>query len=150
MERLSMNLMREINLDDQKAVHIQPGGENELFYSNNSQEFRCIGHLRFDVDSCGKLWSMWNPHRAAQKYNRQPFKDEFDSLVNALRVRLYAKPHRVTATLAEMGIPCIEQDRRYYGFHVDTDDYSYYVRIFPYAGDYSYIYCYARHEEAVE
>ena len=129
---------------------IQPGGENELFYSNNSQEFRCIGHLRFDVDGCGKLWSMWNPHRAAQKHNRQPFKDEFDSLVSALRARLYAKPHRVTVTLAEMGIPCIDESRYYYGFHVDTDDYSYYARIFPLAGDYSYIYCYARHEEAME
>ena len=129
---------------------IQPGGENELFYSNSSQEFRCIGHLRFDVDTCGKIWSMWNPHRAAQKYNRPPFKEEFDALVNALRTRLYREPDRAAAVLAEMGIPCIEQARRYYGFHIDTDEYSYYARIFPCAGDYSYIYCYSRREAADE
>lgn len=129
---------------------IQPGGEKELFYSNSSQEFRCIGHLRFDVDGCGKLWSMWNPHRAAQKHNRQPFKDEFDMLVNALWQRLFCKPQRVAVTLAEMGIPCIDESRRYYGFHVQTSAYSYYARIIPCAGDYSYIYCYAQHEEETE
>lgn len=139
------------NLEFQgKVFTILPGGEHELFYSNNSQEFRCIGHIRFDVDTCGKLWSMWNPHRAAQKYNRPPFKDEFDALVNALQRRVFSKPKRIAAALAELKVPCIEQDRRYYGFHVDTDDYSYYARIFPYAGDYSYIYCYARHEEEKE
>lgn len=130
----------------QQTFTIHSGGENELFYSNSSQEFRCIGHLRFDVDSCGKLWSSWNPHRVAQKYNRQPFKDEFDVLVNALQRRLFNKPKRIAAMLAELGVPCMDQNSRYYGFHIDTDDYAYYVRIFPNSGDYSYIYCYARKE----
>lgn len=134
-----------------KTVLIQPGGEKELFYSNNSQEFRCIGHMRFDVDNSGKLWTMWNPHRAAQKYNRQPFRGEFDALVNALQRRLFSKPKRIAAALAELKIPCMAEDRRYYGFHIDTDDYSYYVRVFPYiGGDYSYIYCYARHEKETD
>ena len=131
-----------------KTVLIQPGGKTELFYSNNSQEFRCIGHMRFDVDSGGKLWTMWNPHRAAQKYNRQPFKDEFDALVNALQRRLFSKPKRIAAMLAELGVPCMDQNSRYYGFHIETDDYAYYARIFPGSGDYSYIYCYARKEAA--
>ena len=57
-----------------KTLAIQPGGDTALFYSDSASEAQCIGHLRFDVDSSGKLWSSWWPHQAAQKYNRQPFK----------------------------------------------------------------------------
>ena len=135
-----------LEIGTNRYVEIHPGGERELFYSNNSQEFRCIGHIRFDVDTCGKLWSLWEPHRAVQKYNRQPFKDEFDAIVNGLQRRLYSKPGRTLARLTEMGITCMDRSRHYYGFHIDTEDYSYYARIFPYPGDYSYIYCYSRKE----
>lgn len=125
---------------------IHPGGEHELFYSNSAAEARCIGHMRFDVDSCGKLWASWWPHQAAQKYNRQPFKDEFDDITNALQRKVFSQPKQILRILTEMGVPIIDESRRYYGFHIDTEAYSDYFRIFPYPGDYSYCYCYVRGE----
>lgn len=123
-------------------VVIQPGGDAAFFYSDSASEAQCIGHLRFDVDSRGKLWSSWWPHQAAQKYNRQPFKDEFDTLVNALQRELFSQPDQIMQSLIDMQIPCMDEASRYYGFHIDTEDYSYYFRVFPGKGDYSYCYCY--------
>ena len=139
----AMNNPRSMALGD-KTIAIQPGGENELFYSNNSQEYRCIGHLRFDVDGCGKLWTSWWPHGAAQKHNREPFKSEFDALINALQREVFKKPDKIPVMLSKFGIPCMEADRRYHAFHIDTDLYSYYFRVYPGKGDYSYCYCYVR------
>ena len=127
-----------------KELHIQLEGEHELFFSGSTAEERCIGHLRFDVDTCGKLWSSWQPHQAAQKYNRQPFKDEFDAIMNALQRRMFNNPKQIMRVLLDMQIPVIDEERHYYGFRVDTEAYSYYLRIFPYPGDYSYCYCYVR------
>ena len=92
------------------------------------------------------LWSSWWPHQAAQRHNRQPFKDEFDAIVNALQRRVFSKPKRIPDALLDLGIPVIEEGSHYHGFHIDTDAYSYYFRIFPYPGDYSYCYCYVRDE----
>ena len=136
-----------LDLGGDKTVAILLGGDKALFYSNNSAEARCIGHLRFDVDTSGKLWSSWWPHQAAQKYNRQPFKDEFDAIVNALQRRVFSKPKQILHELLDMQIPLIEEERRYHGFYIDTEAYSYYFRIFPYPGDYSYCYCYVRGEQ---
>lgn len=130
-----------------KELHIQPGGERELFYSNNAAEERCIGHIRFDVDACGKLWSNWQPHQAAQKHNCQPFKDEFDAVMNALQRQVFSNPKQILRAMLDMRIPMIDAERHYYGFHIDTEGYSYYFRIFPYPGDYSYCYCYVRGEK---
>ena len=128
-----------------RELPIQSGGKSELFYSNSSAEPRCIGHLRFDVDTCGKLWSSWWPHQAAQKHNRTPFRDEFDAVMNALQREIFTKPDRILQALIDRGVPVIP-DSRCYGFHIDTDAYSYYVRVYPFPGDYSYSYCYVRGE----
>ena len=131
------------------TLHIQPGGEGQLFYSNSAAEERCIGHMRFDVDACGKLWSSWQPHQAAHKFNRQPFKDEFYAIMNALQRRVFSQPKHILPVLLDMRIPVFGAERHYYGFHIDTEAYSYYFRIFPYPGDYSY--CYVRGgEQALE
>ncbi len=127
-----------------KTVRILPGGETELFYSNSTAEEKCIGHLRIDVDGYGKLWTSWWPHSAAQKHNREPFKAEFNALINALQRELFKKPEKLPAILRELNFPLMNADRRYYGFHIDTGFYSYYFRVFPGKGDYSYCYCYER------
>ena len=125
--------MSQLTLDpvSGKTVELLPRGERELFYCNSTAESRCIGHLRFDVDACGKLWSSWWPHQAAQKHNRQPFKNELDAIVNALQRRVFSKPKRIPGTLLDLGIPVIEEGSQYHGFHIDTDAYCYYFRIFP-------------------
>ena len=127
-----------------KTAQILPGGETELFYSNSTAEEKCVGHLRIDVDGCGKLWTSWWPHSAAQKHNREPFKIEFDALISTLQRELFKKPEKMAAILRELNVPLMNADRHYYGFHIDTDFYSYYFRVFPSKGDYSYCYCYVR------
>jgi len=135
-----------LDLGGGKTVAILLGGDKAFFYSDSPAEARCIGSLRFDVDTGGKLWSSWWPHSAAQKHNRQPFKDEFDSIVNAVQRRVFSKPKQIQRALLDLEIPVISEERHYYGFHIDTESYSYYFRIFPYPGDYSYCYCYVRGE----
>lgn len=130
-----------------KTLRIQPGGENELFYSESRLEKACIGHLRIDVDGCGKLWTSWWPHSAAQKYNRPPFRAEFDALINALQRELFRDQAKISGILSGIGVARME-DERYYVFHIETDDYRYYFRVYPGKGDYSYCYCYAKEGEA--
>ena len=129
-----------------KTLRIQSGGENELFYSESRQEKACIGHLRIDVDGCGKLWTSWWPHSAAQKYNRLPFRAEFDALINALQRELFRDQAKISGILSGIGVARME-DERYYVFHIETDDYRYYFRVYPGKGDYSYCYCYAKEGE---
>ena len=142
---MSGDLTIQVRTDDDRTLRVLPGGEHELFYSNSVAEARCIGSLRFDVDSTGKLWSSWWPHQAAQKHNRPPFRDEFDAVMNALQRNIFAKSDRILQALIDRGVPVIP-DSRCYGFHIDTDAYSYYVRVYPFPGDYSYCYCYVRGE----
>lgn len=144
-----MNRIFTIGIDrhTNKTVHIQPGGDNELFYSNSSAEARCIGSLRMDADNYGKLWTSWWPHSAAQKYNRDPFKSEFNALINAIQQTLFCDPSKIQSVMMELGIPCLDADQRYRFFHIDTGAYSYYFRVYPGKGDYSYCYCYAKEGE---
>ena len=121
---------------------------NKLILKCESRlEKACIGHLRIDVDGCGKLWTSWWPHSAAQKYNRPPFRAEFDALINALQRELFRDQAKISGILSGIGIPRME-DGRYYGFNIETDDYRYYFRVYPGKGDYSYCYCYAKEGES--
>lgn len=131
-------------LAEGRSVTILPGGDAELFYSNSTAEGRCIGHLRLDVDSCGKLWTSWWPHEGGRQYNREPFRREFDAMINALQRGLFSKPRQILGKLLQLGIPSLDGDVRYRFFHIDTDACSYYFRVYPGNGDYSYCYCYAR------
>lgn len=137
-----MSQMITVDSPERKALVIQPGGIKTLFYSNSAAESRCIGHLRFDVDSSGKFWTSWWPHGAAQSQNRPPFKEEFDGIINALQRDLFCQQDEIRKNMIDRKIPVIDPDRSYYGFHIDSEAYSYYFRISPRAHDYSYCYCY--------
>ena len=143
-----MNATIEIKTDSEtvQKLLIQPGGDKALFYSGGPSPERLIGHLRMNADNYGKLWTSWWPHEAAQKYNREPFKSEFDALINALQRELFCQPETMMSKLLSLGIPSLDDDKRYRFFHVDTEAYSYYFRVYPGKGDYSYCYCYVRGE----
>lgn len=140
-----MNLTLTIDRHANKTVRIIPGGDTALFYNNSAAEERCIGHLRMDADNCGKLWTSWWPHSAAQKHNREPFRSEFDALINALYRELFSQPEKMMGWLRN--IPSLDTDERYRFFHIDTGVYSYYSRVCPGKGDYSYCYCYVNGED---
>lgn len=137
-----MNLTLTVDRHVKKTVRITPGGDTALFYSNSAAEERCIGHLRMDADNCGKLWTSWWPHSAAQKHNREPFRSEFNVLINTLQRELFSKPEKMLTVLTGLAIPSLDNDQHYRFFHINTGAYSYYFRVYPGKGDYSYCYCY--------
>ena len=81
------------------------------------------------MDGCGKLWTSWWPHNAAQKYNRPPFRASFDALINALQREMFRDQAKISGILSGIGVTRME-DERYYVFHIETDDYRYYFRVY--------------------
>lgn len=128
---------------------LQPGGNEELFYSQSGHEAQCIGHLRGDFGRDGdEFWTTWWPHEAHDQ-NTSEFKQEFQGLMNTLRtgvlknlpaMRKYLKGH--PAPLTE------DAGHTSHGYHIQTTHYAYYLRCTPAVGDYNfYLYCYAKGDE---
>lgn len=109
----------------------------------------CIGHLRGDMGSTGEqFYSSWDDHQGQLK--TQEFKDEFDAVINALR---FDEAHDgVLANRRALANYCWHHpDSRLvpgedaFGFRLDTENYSYMIRLNPNRGMYNiYCYCYQR------
>ena len=109
----------------------------------------CIGHLRGDMGSSGEqFYSSWDDHQGQLK--TQEFKDEFDAVINALR---FEEAHGgVLASRRSLANYCWDHpDSRMvpgeddFGFRLDTENYSYMIRLNPNRGMYNiYCYCYQR------
>ena len=123
-----------------------PPEQRDWLYSDSAKDAErgCIGHLRFDTGSSGReFWTSWWPHNEA--LNRQPFKKELDQVVNTLR-----KKGNPLADLRSMIRFCgehgneaaLSRDFRSFGFRIETESHEYLLRLTPFRGDYSYIYCY--------
>ncbi len=120
--------------------------EDFLFYSNDKrdQELGCIGHLRGDFGEGKGFWTTWWEHQSELK--TQEFREQFDIFVNALRDQGILKDRQ------SMSIYCHEHPEAkmkdawhpdLYGFRAKYGKYRFYLRCFPYSGDYNfYIYCY--------
>ena len=102
-----MNLTLTVDRHVKKTVRITPGGDTALFYSNSAAEERCIGHLRMDADNCGKLWTSWWPHSAAQKHNGSRLSAE--SIAN-VRKLIAAKAPLIKLALELDELPIEEED----------------------------------------
>ncbi len=123
-----------------------PTEQRDWLYSDSAKDAErgCIGHLRFDTGSSGKeFWTSWWPHNEA--LNRQPFKKELDQVVNTLRKKgnplsdLYSMIHFCGEHGNEAAL---SEDFRSFGFKIETQSHEYLLRLTPFRGDYSYIYCY--------
>ena len=125
---------------------LQETGKDEefLFFSGNTEDQACIGHLRGDFGSGTEFWTTWWDHNVELK--GQEFKDELDAVVNALRkdgplknlssMERYCRSHAQARMSPQSGTD-------YYGFRVDTEKHCYYLRFLPQRGNYNfYIYCY--------
>ena len=109
----------------------------------------CIGHLRGDMGSTGEqFYSSWDDHQGQLK--TQEFKDEFDAVINALRFdEAYGG---VLVSRKALANYCWDHpDSRMvsgeddFGFRLDTENYSYMIRLNPNRGMYNiYCYCYQR------
>lgn len=107
-----------------------------------------IGFIRADFGSGKEFWSSWNEFSSSRKTSE--FAKELDTVINALRfdekyngilkdidsLARYCWSHKDTA---------YEDGRNNYGVRIDTDKYSYLMRLIPTRGDYNvYCYCYQK------
>lgn len=135
--------------------------EQMYSYTQSSQimgQTGCIGHLRADMDSDGNgFFSTWDDHRGYLKTDA--FKAEFDAVINRLRfgpsdINGIRHPDEETflANRSTLSQYCWSQPSarmegadENYGFRVDTDAYTYMMRLNPNKGVYNlYCYCYRR------
>ena len=109
----------------------------------------CIGHLRVDLDSNGQgFYTTWDDHRP--ELNSPEFKQEFDEVISALREQeisgCFLKDRDSLKNFcSQFPEAKMTEDGREYGFRLDTDNYSYMMRLNPNRGEYAaYIYAYER------
>ena len=141
-------------------IRVATKEEYDYAYTQSSQimeQTRCIGHLKAEIDYHEGFFSTWDNHCAHLKTDS--FKSEFDELINRFRWgRGEEKGYRHEdedcfltdcSTLsrycwshpsANMGA-----DSDNYCFRVDSDEYTYIMRLNPHTGIYNlYCYCYCK------
>lgn len=130
---------------ERKGAYYTPTKEEfELFYSGNSRESDCVGHLRgyFEDD---RLITQWDPHDGEYHVSMRQFADDLNVLMAELRKGALSSPGNAEAT-ARCGSK-LEDGWGYafYGHKLQTEHYDFYLRIpVPVGGNYIYIYCYKR------
>lgn len=144
-------------------IQIRPATpmEGMYTYTQSSQiqgQTGCIGHLRADMDSNGGgFFSSWDNHRGYLKTDR--FKEEFDQVINRLRFgtrdengECHIDDFCFLKNRNQLSRYCrshpsarMQTEEEYYGFRVDTENYTYMMRLNPNKGVYNlYCYCYMR------
>ena len=141
-DNLRINI-RAMTPDERGFAYTQP----DLFETSG-----CIGHLRVDMGNTGtQFFSSWDDHKADLK--TAEFKNEFDAVINALRND--TEYGGILASRTALASYCLRQPEslyengREYGFRVDTDKYSYLLRLNPNRGEYA-AYCYAYEKEKLD
>ena len=134
-------------IDYEKRAMIE--AEDKYTFRQSSQissQTGLIGYLRTDMDTDGNgFFSSWNDYRKDLKTDE--FKQEFDEVINSLREEGDILHNRKDLayycyTNPQSKMPT-EQD--YYGVRVDTDKYTYLLRLNPNKGEYNlYCYCYVK------
>jgi hypothetical protein len=127
-----------------------------LFYSGSSEENvqrGCIGHLRGDFGRSGEeFWMTW--FTRGSPLQTPDFEAELGKVMQTIG------DHGVLKSRKDMLRFCSQHPEArikgawstdVYGFCTQTPEHRYYLRCFPFAGDYNfYVYCYARPERLTE
>lgn len=110
-----------------------------------------IGFLRADMDTSGEgFFSSWNDNTNNPQNKTEKFKEEFDEVINTLRFdESYGGMLKNRSALRKF---CWAQpemkmsgDRDDFAVRVNTEKYSYMMRLNPNKGEYNlYCYCYRR------
>ena len=112
-----------------------------------SMQTGLIGYLRADFGSAGnEFWTTWNDFRKDLKTD--DFKKEFDLVINSYRFgdgEFLSGRSTMSKFCYEHPESSYEDDRNQYGVRVDTERYSYLMRLNPNRGEYNlYCYCYQK------
>ena len=134
-------------IDYEKRAMIE--AEDKYTFRQSSQissQTGLIGYLRADMDTDGNgFFSSWNDYRKDLKTDE--FKQEFDEVINSLR-----EEGDILHNRKDLAYYCytnpqskMETEQDYYGVRVDTDKYTYLLRLNPNKGEYNlYCYCYVK------
>ena len=139
-------------------LNLNPMSKLEQQYSYSHGEAvdaatRCLGHLRGDMGSTVKAFHFtWCDHCGELK--TPAFKSEFDDVINALRFdEAY---HGILSSRSAMSSYCYKHPEcsygagvREHGIRIDTENYSYLLRLNPSPGEYNF-YCYCYEKEALD
>lgn len=111
-----------------------------------SSQTGLIGYLRADMGTDGNgFFSSWNDWN--QELKTDAFKQEFDDMINSLREEgdiLHSREALAKYCDSNPQSKMTGQ-RSSYGVRIDTEQYTYLLRLYPYQGDYNlYCYCYVR------
>ena len=133
-------------------LFIRPMTEQEQLYAyrQSSQiagQTGNIGYLRGDFGSGGEqFYTTWEDIRS--DFKTDTFKTEFDNVVNALRFDeryglLIGDRRTLAQYCARFPESLMKGSDRWYGFRIESGDYSYLLRLSSTQGDYNfYINCY--------
>lgn len=120
--------------------------ESKLFFRmdvESEKRHGAIGYLRADFGNDGsEFHSLWTDTESALK--TPAFKSEFDDILNSLRDDGKEPPFENRKNLAAFCslMPGTDMKERGDGYMIQTQDFSYFFRCKPQAGDYD-IYCFA-------
>lgn len=141
----------ELNPDNRKFILTPPSlDEAGFFYSSekNDRDYGVIGHFRGDYSRSGtEWWSTWHGHR--DELNVQPFKSEFNELINELRCIGFLRDRNSMTEYCDKHPEC-RLESSYganYGFKVDTERHQYFIRCLLRQGTYDF-YVYANDKSA--
>lgn len=105
-----------------------------------------IGYLRADFGSDGlNFYSTW--YDIIKDLKTEEFKREFDDVINYYRLEKHFLSSRgaLASFCNSQPESSYENDRNHYGIRIDTEKYSYLMRLTPVRGDYNlYCYCYQK------
>lgn len=127
---------------------IEPAEINYLYSQSHqiSMQSGLIGYVRADMGSNGLgFYSTWNEFNG--RLNTDEFKADLDKVINDHRAG-----HNFLSNREELSKFCLRNselsvtdDMRNFGVRMDTDKYSYLMRLNPHKGEYNlYCYCYVR------
>lgn len=132
---------------DMEIKTMQPEERNYTYRQSQqiSMQTGLIGYLRADFGTSGKeFYSTWNDFQNDLKTDE--FKAEFDKVVNSLRSKDSILSGRNSLSRYCCTVPesSFGNDREY-GVRVNTQKYSYFMRLNPHKGEYNlYCYCYVK------
>lgn len=129
---------------DKYILNAIPAHEINLVYNSHmelNQKIGCIGYMRMDFGSGGN--DFWHTWFECSELNTQAFKDDFQNVIDTLRVSLLKNLSSLSSYCHKNpGMKLNDWKGEYYGFFIKTENYAYYFRCSLIKGDYN-LYCYA-------
>ena len=127
-------------------INVEPNGTVAMFYSSTPAENRCVGHVRIDFGRDGtEFWHTWWPHEACDRLKNARFTADLDDVIYELRKNLLKSLKGMRKFITDN--KGARLDDGVYGYHVETEQFEFFIRCIPYLGDYNaYVYCYAKEE----